>query len=202
MNLLEPRRMSVKVFAEEPVSVAPEALVPIFQGWVRDDALSHPVMIDVADYTHVAEGPGVILICHGGHYSYDLGGGRPGLRCTLTRAVYGGAEDPISLLLGFALDACALLEEQAGLQGALRFRTDELLFRFEDRLAAPPTTEAFREARRLIGRSLAALYTSAAEVAIEPVGAAREPLSLRVDVAGAPPLAVLRRRLGTPSAAC
>ena len=37
------------------------------------------LLLDVADYKHVQEGPGIVLIGHEADYSLDLGGGRAGL---------------------------------------------------------------------------------------------------------------------------
>jgi hypothetical protein len=71
-------RLELKLFAE-PNGV-PEArdLVPVFHGWIRDRRIPHELLIDVADYSHVHQGPGVILVGHRAMYGIDRTDGRPG----------------------------------------------------------------------------------------------------------------------------
>ena len=54
-----------------------EALIPVFHRWIKQHLLPE-LTIDVANYLHVPQGPGVVLIGHGSDYFLDEGEGRPG----------------------------------------------------------------------------------------------------------------------------
>ena len=75
MNL---QRIQVKYFVKNPDVVDLPAIVPIFHTWIQKASLEG-LLIDVADYKHVHEGPGIVLIGHEGDYAMDMGSGRPGL---------------------------------------------------------------------------------------------------------------------------
>jgi len=51
-----------------------ERAIPVFHRWIQERSLDE-LMVDVADYTHVPDGPGVVLVCHDAIYSLDTGGG-------------------------------------------------------------------------------------------------------------------------------
>ncbi len=53
-----PKRISIKLFARNPQVVKPEAFVPVFQRWIQQHAVEG-LLIDVADYKHVPDGPGI-----------------------------------------------------------------------------------------------------------------------------------------------
>ena len=72
-------KLQLKIYAT-PASakaVEPEALIPVFHRWIKDHVLPEMV-IDVANYGHVPEGPGVVLIGHGSDYYMEAGRGPPG----------------------------------------------------------------------------------------------------------------------------
>ena len=50
----------------------------MLHGWIRHDVLG-TLLVDVADYTHVHHGPGVILVAREELYSMDESDGRLGL---------------------------------------------------------------------------------------------------------------------------
>ena len=54
------------------------AAIPVFHRWIQQQALPG-LLLDVADYRHVPEGPGVVLVAHEAIYGLDQGGGRLGL---------------------------------------------------------------------------------------------------------------------------
>jgi hypothetical protein len=181
-----------KIFASR-CALAPRAFVPIFHDWIQHDRLPG-VLIDVADYSHLHHGPGVMLVAHGCFYSIDQGEGRPGLCWRGCRGEAAPAEPALRRAVAGALDACALLE--ASHPAELGFDAGEILVGFDDRLHAPndgPTLAAAEPALcALAGALFPAGYTLA------QVGDARAPFRARLK--GAPtPVADLRARLGGAS---
>ena len=83
-----PRRFSVKYFVSSPAHVELSKFVPIFQRWIQRQ-LVEGLLIDVAAYEHVYQGPGIVLIGDEGDYSLDIRDGRPGLMYTRKRQIDG-----------------------------------------------------------------------------------------------------------------
>src|SRR5579862_4031689 len=136
-------KLQLKIYATPAAAkaVEVEAVIPVFHRWLKDHVLPE-LVIDVANYGHVPEGPGVVLIGHGTDYFMDLGEGRLGLLHNRKRTGPAAGER-LSDLARRALHAAALLEKEAALGGKLTFATNELLFRINDRLAAPNTDATF-----------------------------------------------------------
>ena len=136
-------KLQLKIYAtpESAKAVEPEAFIPVFHRWLKDHALPE-LVIDVANYGHVPEGPGVVLIGHGADYFMDVGEGRLGLLHNRKRSGPAAGER-LSDLARRTLHAAALLEKEAELGGKLQFATNELLFRINDRLTAPANDATF-----------------------------------------------------------
>src|SRR5439155_19767862 len=72
------QHVRVKIFARQPAPADLSAAIPVFHRWIQDRACPE-MLIDVADYRHVPNGPGVMLIGHEASYSLDKTKGRLGL---------------------------------------------------------------------------------------------------------------------------
>lgn len=138
MSIEHAERVQVKIFASETAD--PMALIPVFHRWIQDSVLEDELAIDVADYSHVHEGPGVVLIGHGADYYYDLGEGKPGLMYSRKRALEGTLGDRLRDAIKNALSACERLENE-GI--GLKFDRSSLSVRVPDRLHAPNTDESY-----------------------------------------------------------
>src|SRR5262249_16817621 len=127
-------RFLVKVLAVDATGVAPKEFIAIFHRWIQESVLDE-LTIDVADYSHVHHGPGVILVSQEAHYSTDQAGGRLGLQYERKRGS-GRLGDAVQR----AFKACDQLEREPSLAKRLRFARDELIVGINDRLVAPNTT--------------------------------------------------------------
>ena len=178
------QRIRVKVYLETP-DVELHAFVPVFHRWIQKRALDE-VMIDVADYSHVHEGPGVLLICHSANYAIDLSSGRPGLVYSRKRDAFGTWEERVLSSFRAALLACKKLESEPSLAGKVRFSTKEMLFRIHDRLHAPnvPATRAAIEPG--LGNVCTRLLGSGA-FELSQTGEPDEPFAIAIRASGQPP---------------
>jgi hypothetical protein len=158
INML-PRRISIKFFTKPPIPLNLPALVPVFQRWIQEHAVEG-LLIDVADYDHVPNGPGVLLIGHEGDYSYDLRGGRAGLLYTRKRDLPGDLPNTLTLITRLAVLATQKLAAEPTLNG-LRFDLSQAEITFLDRLNFPNTPESFERVREVIGAFAGNLYGSA-----------------------------------------
>jgi hypothetical protein len=172
-------RIDVKLFTAPGKHVETEALIPVFHGLIQRGAVADQLLIDVADYGHVVDGPGVMLLGHQGQYGYDFIKGKPGLLFSMRRAPAEDAFAP-SLRYAFAHAAkmAALLEQEASLRGKLEFDAGHVLVRVNDRLRAPNDAAT----AKALEPELRAVLESAlgAGLAIEPAPFGQELLSFSV----------------------
>lgn len=127
------QRVSAAIpFADADTS--PESFIPIFHDWIQRDAVEG-LLIDVARYGHVHQGPGVMLVGHEGDYSVDMAGGRPSLRYTLKRDAEGSPPELVALAVRRLAGACAQVTGTPGPS----LVSDELVVTVTDRLHAPNT---------------------------------------------------------------
>src|SRR5580698_8801430 len=87
-SLMEFQHVNVKLLLarDEQLDLAP--LIPIFNTWIQNQAPDE-LLLDIADYRHVPEGPGVVLIGLQADYSVDNTGGRLGVRYNRKAALDG-----------------------------------------------------------------------------------------------------------------
>jgi hypothetical protein len=101
------------------------------------------LLIDVADYKHVPDGPGVMLIGHEADYSLDETGGRLGLLYNRKIKGAGPPQEALAQAHSAALHACKLLEQESVFQGKLAFDRGDLQVIVNDRLIAPNNMETW-----------------------------------------------------------
>ncbi|HYQ00476.1 MAG TPA: hypothetical protein VER96_17485 [Polyangiaceae bacterium] len=189
-------RLQLKLYLEPSEHFELEALIPVFHRFIRDQVLKD-LVIDVVDYSHVPDGPGVVLIGHAADYYVGALDGALGLVFSRKRGGPGeGArlEDALHRLVNVA----RLLEQESGLK--LRFTSNELSLRLTDRLRAPNDDATFASTQAEVQALFGRVYGG--DVAIERLPGSKEPLSLRIKAASAPSLEALLEKLGgVPSTA-
>jgi hypothetical protein len=172
-------RIDVKLFTASGKNVQPALLIPVFHGIIQRRAVPDQMLIDVADYGHVVDGPGVMLLSHEGQYGYDLVKGKPGLLFSMRRAEAEDAFTP-SLRYAFAhaVKMAALLEQDDALRGKLEFDAGNVLVRVNDRLRAPNDAAT----AKALGPELRAAFEAVLGpgLAIEPAPFGQELLSFTV----------------------
>lgn len=187
---MEATKLQVKLFLEPDQKVELERLVAVWHDWIRTGELAE-LLIDVADYSHVHQGPAVLLVGHAADYAMDFGGGRPGILYSRKRDASGPLGDRIEDALRRALTVCAKLEASLG----LTFRGDELVFRINDRLNAPNVDATLAEVRGPLESALAKLYAGS-PFSIEREGTERELFGVHARSEGAPGVRALLPRIG------
>lgn len=135
------QHINVKVFLQGELPFEAARFIDLFHKWIREEAFDE-LLIDVADYRHVPDGPGVILIGHEADYSVDFTDGRCGLRYNCKAPVDGTNQDRLGQALRSALTTCQMLEEAFAADGPLVFSRDEFEVFVNDRAIGPNSTEA------------------------------------------------------------
>jgi len=141
---VELQHVNVKLFLANPERVQLEALIPVFHSWIQDEVCEE-LLVDVADYSHVHSGPGVVLIGHQGNYSVDNADSRLGLRYNCKTVLEGNNQDRLTQATRAALAACQRLEADPRLDGSICFNGQDVEVFINDRLIVP-NSEASREA--------------------------------------------------------
>ena len=141
---MESHKLVVKLFADGAADLSAEAVVPVFHAWIRDQGLTEHLLIDVADYAHVPDGPGTVLVAHEANIHFDREGGQPGLLYVRKQPVDGAGtfRERVSAVFRSAFEAAAKLEKEPALDG-VRFRASEIVFRINDRLLGPNEPATF-----------------------------------------------------------
>lgn len=156
-------------FPAYPSQVDEASFIPIFHEWIRVKKIPG-ALIDVADYRHVPEGPGIMLISHEINYAMEHGGGQFGL--SAQRKMGEGAshqERIVNLVKRLALFG-SLLEPDGRLEGHLRLEGERFFYVANDRLRLPNTDEGFAALKPDLEAAAQTLYGGAAPVTVTRVG--------------------------------
>jgi hypothetical protein len=136
---MEFQHVNAKLFVEGS-EAALEPLVPVFHRWIKEKPFEE-LLLDVADYRHVYQGPGVMVIGHQADYSLDNTDGRLGILYNRKAALDGTNQDRLKYSLRAALTACQKLEDDEKFKGQIHFPGKEIQFFVNDRFLAPNTAE-------------------------------------------------------------
>lgn len=153
---MQVQQLSVKLFAADPAAVSLEAFAPIFHRWIQEGRIPGQLLIDVADYRHVPDGPGIVLIAHQAHYAIDGERGPLGLLYSVKRDAPGELAAKLDEAYAAARLAAQALEEDP--VRPIRFRDDRLRVSVMSRRHAPNTAETFAAARPILGTFAARVF--------------------------------------------
>ncbi len=178
---MQPHRIAVKLYLEEPRGLDPEELVPVFHRFIREDVVAG-IPIDVARYGHVADGPGIMIVGYHEDYALDLSGGRPGLSATRKRDPEGTLAERILHLVQATARLSVNLQADPALGARARVGTGEILITILDRYEAPNDDASLLVAGPAIREVIMHLAQAggADAVTVERVGASRKPFAVRV----------------------
>ncbi len=130
MNL---QHINIKVFVDGEMNVQTDEIIKLFHHWVANQSMDE-MLIDVADYSHVPAGPGIMAVGLEADYAFDNRGNRLGLLYNRKAPLEGSNEDRIRSAVQAAAKACGLLE--AAFDG-LKFSRQEFEIIINDRALAP-----------------------------------------------------------------
>jgi hypothetical protein len=176
-------KISVKFYAEGDPRIAAHELVPVFHSWIQNHAVPEHMLVDVADYAHVHNGPGTLLVAHEANFYADRIDGRLGLTYSRKQPAPGEFIDRLRQAVTAALEAAVRLEDDPRLAGKLKFGTGEMTIRIPDRLLAPNTMETYQQVRGDIEKVAGDLY-GAGNFDVEHVLSEKLPFEVRVMATG------------------
>jgi hypothetical protein len=174
MNL---QHINVKFYVENPETVKLAEFAAVFNTWIQSQRLEE-LLIDVADYLHVHNGPGIMLIGHEADYSLDNRAGRLGLLYNRKEQIEGTTQEKLTQAARAALTAAQILETE----NDLRFNGSEVQLIINDRLLVPNTDETFATLEPEIKSFFDRLYDGA-EYSLSHYNDRRERFTLNVKAA-------------------
>ena len=178
------QRICLKLYAPEQ-GIGDQAFVPIFHEWIRDQALENLVLFDVADYAHVPESPGIVLVTHEASFSLDRSDGLFGLLAQRRVNGSGEAADMIATTLRHALQVAAKLEDDPRLAGKLAFDRSRVMIEANDRLRAPNTDEGYRTLEPVVSTAIKAVFSDSTPKVTRVNNDPRDRLAANVSVGAA-----------------
>jgi len=160
---MTPQRIAVKLFPPSPPGERfdLEPFTTLFHRFIQESSVPG-LLVDVADYAHVPDGPGIVLIGHEVDYAIDSVGGRTGLLVVRKRCGTLPLAESVRDALSKAASCAQAIELDAGT--GLRFDASEIELQIFDRLEAPNDDATFEALR---GELKAALPFLEGDAAIE-----------------------------------
>lgn len=186
-------KFGIKFFAQDAERIDILKLIPIYHRWIQQSALED-LLIDVADYSHVPSGPGVMLIAHEGNYALDETGHERGVLYYSKHKLSGDLSERFAQVAHRALKAAELMSADADLEGALKIPGNRFQFFANDRLVAPNSDAVYAELEPALKKFLERLYAGA-PYELERETDPKERLSVRVSADREVPLKTLLERL-------
>ncbi|HYC55240.1 MAG TPA: hypothetical protein VEL28_09915 [Candidatus Binatia bacterium] len=150
-------RIGWKIYADVQGDLPLIDFIPVFHRWIRERTFDGP-LLDVADYSHVHHGPGVLLAAYDANYCMDVGHGRLGLMWYNKRAREESSGQALARGVRRVLEVASRLEQEPELKGRLRFRASPLLAFANDRLLAPNDEAGWAALRPDLDAVAARLY--------------------------------------------
>lgn len=142
-----------------PVHTTPEnfeegSLIGILQSWIRLQKLPG-TLIDVVDYRHVPDGPGIMMVTYEINYAMEH---QDGYGLYVQRKWGSQDNQPhVSAIVDLVKSAAtfgSLLEQETG----IKLKGDEFLYISNDRLNLPNTDAAFAEVKPDLEAALSKIY--------------------------------------------
>ena len=150
------QHINIKIYLEKPEAVNLADYAAVFNTWIQKQRLEE-LLIDVADYLHVHNGPGIMLIGHEADYSLDNRAGRLGLLYNRKAQLEGTTQEKLAQAVRAGLIAAQILENENG----LKFNGSEVQVIVNDRLLVPNTAETFVALESDLKAFFSTLYSGA-----------------------------------------
>jgi hypothetical protein len=186
-------KFGIKLFAVDAKGFDILKLIPMYHRWIQQKTLEG-LLIDVADYSHVPAGPGVMLIAHEGNYALDETGHERGVMYYSKHTLAGELPERFVQVARKVLKAAQLMTGDAELNGELKVPGNSLQFFANDRLVAPNTDATYAELEPTLKAFLERLYGGAPYTLVRETDP-KERLSVRVQANGPVDLETLLARL-------
>lgn len=192
---MELQKIEIRFFAVERKRVPLTAFIDVFHGWIQaGDGVYH----DVADYSHMHQGPGIVLVAPDFNVSVDETGGRRCFLFSQKTLLEGSNQERLTRVFQNALEHCQRLQAEPALQGKIGFRFDEFEITLNDRLLAPNGDESYGALKAEVEPFVSRMF-GGAPVSLQQESDARRRVRLRIQAMAPVDPAALLSHVGAPA---
>tara|TARA_Y100001968_G_C19202964_1_gene640894 strand:+ start:127 stop:723 length:597 start_codon:yes stop_codon:yes gene_type:complete len=131
------QKFGIKLFFELNKSYIAKSFISVFHNWIQEKSIKDHLLIDVADYSHMLDGPGVMLIGHEGNFSLDQENNKYGLLYMRKTMIEGDFTYRFNKVLSILIDAANRLKDD----NYFSYINNSFRFISNDRLNAVNTIE-------------------------------------------------------------
>ena len=132
------QKFGVKLFFNTNGSINSKDFIPVFHSWIQDNIFDDHLLIDVADYSHISDGPGVMLISHEGNFSLDQENQQPGIMYMRKTEIAGSFTERFNMVLSTVIKAANRLSDN-NISKQVDYKPNLFRFITNDRLYAENT---------------------------------------------------------------
>ena len=191
------QRLQIRIGSNAPPTLNLDPFITIFGRWRKQEG--HPAeWVDMADYAHVPQGPGIMLIGQRCNFSFDMGGPGPGILYVAKKGLGGSHPARILSAIEWCLALSNLLVAEEEFPAGVRLRTDSLELRFHDRMETPNTDSTDEQLLPAIRQVLDTLF-SQGDYQLVPQTDRNQLYGVSAQASKAEPLSVLLDRLSQAS---
>ena len=137
---MELQKFAIKLFLNMHESYSSKDFIPVFHSWIQDKVVSDHLLIDVADYSHIQDGPGMMLIAHEGNFSLDQESLQPGIMYMRKTEIAGSFKERFNTVLSTVIKAANRLSD-ININKHVDFKPNLFRFIANDRLYAENTAD-------------------------------------------------------------
>ena len=134
------QKFGIKLYLNTNGSFKSKDFIPVFHNWIQEKVVSDHLLIDVADYSHILDGPGVMLIAHEGHFSLDQEKQKPGIMYMRRRDLAGNFKERFIEVFSIAVQAANRLTKNS-MSKEIYFSANSFRFIANDRRVAKNTSD-------------------------------------------------------------
>ncbi len=132
-----------------------DRLLAVFSRWRGEEGEE---IIDLQDYAHVPDGPGIVLVSKRWVLSVDWAAGRPGVLLSTRRRLQGSHDERFAQALQLLLEKAQRLLAEPEMQGAAQPNCGELQVTINDRVLFSGADEAESQLRGALESILDRVY--------------------------------------------
>ena len=173
------QKFGVKLFFNTNESFDSKDFIPVFHNWIQDKIVDDHLLIDVADYSHIPDGPGVMLVAHEGNFSLDQENQQPGIMYMRKTDIGGDFKGRFINVLSTAIQAANNLSDN-NINKEVDFIRNSFRFIANDRRVAENTLENQKLYQDRVQKALTELYPTY-EVKYEDISRGNERLAFTVN---------------------
>jgi len=151
------QKFGIKLFLHTNSSFQSKDYIPVFHNWIQRKVVSEHLLIDVADYSHIPDGPGVMLISDEGHFSLDQEKHQAGIMYMRRKDLPGNFKARFKKVLSIAVQAANHLTEN-NINQEIDFTSDSFRFIANDRRVAKNTLENQKVYQDEVKKALKEMY--------------------------------------------